>query len=207
MELLSDAATPIVRFDGVFKEVYDNLITIDCDEMYDFIVDTPLRTRLKLTFFHGHNNCIFYGNLCRTSIVSDRKIIEIIPISSIDVTSRRSSHRHTVYMDIKLHLVDDNNLAELVCMGQTEDISVDAVRFVSNSDLVMPENSQFDVEFNLYDKNFFKLPVTLLKKNKLPISSKYDFSYVFMFDFANCKEEYRRLAYVFFENVMKSQQR
>ena len=201
IEVFANDSASSVMLNGQFYNIVDNMISIKGDELYEYCSNRPAGLKLHITFYHRHNVCEFDGRFENTLTTRNGKFIEITPESNIEVKSRRTAHRHKLSTSVDLYTVKEDGTVELLCTGLTEDMSVDAIGFVSNTDIEAGVSDCFAVKFILFGNNVFKIPAKFLSKSKCPASLGYKHRYVFLFDFSTCKEENHRLAFTFFKNA------
>jgi hypothetical protein len=196
VNIFSEDLNSIKILHGQVHHASDELTILEGDELRNYFANQPTGCLVSISFNRGYNKCEFSGRFKSTRA----QFVEIVPITPITEKSQRSYHRHQSTTGVKLFLLGDQNQAELACEGTAEDISLDAIAFTSNKDLLLSEEDRFYVEFTLFTRHNFKIPAKLLRKGRVPHTSKDRNRYVFLFDFPEDSQDSLRLATVFLKN-------
>lgn len=204
--LSSDIAGLNVQLKGSLYEVVRNtILLVEGSDLYEFCSDKPSGMRFNLVFYRGLKEYSFLGKFERVLTKDSYRLTEISAISGIEERNRRTMPRLEVSVPVKLYVKTEQNAREMVCEGQTVDISFDAICFLSNEKLEIPDNSKFYVEFTLHKYDKFYLPASLVRKGSAPQTVQYKYDYAFVFDFSENQAEKSRMLTSFFQSRLDSQ--
>jgi hypothetical protein len=87
--------------------------------------------------------------------------------------------------------------------GETNDVSLDAFSVSSNVDLPIENDEKYALEFMLFNRHSFFLPINVFLKKRAAIVSKMAYDYVFLFDFSNHPHEKNRIINAFFKGLSR----
>lgn len=203
--ILAENPGSSVKLNGFLHDTKHHIgLLLEGDKLYEYCMKQRPGLRLSLTFYRGSKIFSFQGKLERTLTMYGVRLTEIAAITGIEEKNRRSVPRFRLTADVKLYVQKEKSAMELICTGQSQDISCDAICLLTNNNIHIPDNSKFYIEFTLYGCDFFSLPAKLLRKGNSPQSSYYKYDYVFAFDFSHIQDERGRLIDSFFINSLKA---
>ena len=189
------------QLQGTHEHVF---LSLGGKDLYDYCTLHPAGTNMLLTFYRGSNKYSFY---CRYDSANS-EMTEVAALTGIKEESRRAAHRFASTMDVNLLEMGGGRPKHLLCSGQAEDISYDAICFMTNHSLDeykgRKDEVQFVLEFTMAERHQFKLPGKLLHTKMAPFYTHYKYAHVFLFDYTTCPSEQGRLVDIFFKERLKS---
>lgn len=182
----------------------DVFLLVEGKALYDLCKDSETPFNMLITFYGDNNKYSFYCRSKSTQIIDNVELTEIAAITGVKKEGRRNSPRFSSTVEVILYKEGKNKSIGPLCIGQADDISYDAICFLTNYTLDTNDDGRFSVEFTLYGKHFFRFYTKLLHSHRAPFYTRYKNAYVFMFDYAGWPDERARLVNVFLEDRIKT---
>jgi hypothetical protein len=178
-------------------------LAVESEALYDYCLSPPPDSKMYITFYREQQKYSFEGKLVNAEVRQAKKLVNIIMLSQIKVESRRGVKRFEIYIKVNVFSYANGHRGELLGEGETNDVSLDALSFSSNLDLVKSDDKRYALEFTLFNKHLFFIPVKLLAKKDASVVSKSDFDYIVLFDFTDYPNEKRRITNAFFNELSR----
>jgi hypothetical protein len=204
VELQSFQGARLADFKASFNEASSHVhLSATGDELYDYCLNPQPDTKLYIAFFREQQKYSFEGRLVNAEIKHGEKIVNIVMLSAIKVESRRGVKRFEIYTKVNILTVVNGQKGVLLGDGESNDVSLDALSFSSNVDINKNDERRYGLEFTLFNKHPFFLPIKILVKRGASVVSKTDYDYVVLFDFDDHPHEKKRLTNAFFNELSR----
>lgn len=180
----------------------DIVLLVEGDKLHNYCAQLPPGSPVALSFYRGANEFAFEGKIDGAYVKDNVKLTEITAIGIISERLRRATRRFTVTVGVELYPQKHGADTAAACVGQSYDISCDALSIWSNDDIEVT-GATYNVKFTLFNRENFSVPAKILRKRHAPATSFFKHDYVMLFDFESEPKEKNRLLDTFIKNSLE----